>query len=184
MKKQPVIIATTLTHRRTLPHEVKALEDLINRRLGEPKVMLVVRSQIAYDVTSRGRILLGKHTFDPNNEEERKIVRLVSESVGKLGKLFVSNMDGVWHKDHWELYAEIQGDRVITESEVSQIEKQVSAEIKKKVKLRAWSRADLVVTDRQSYETGAFLESQRGKSIFLMHEEALKQRMKELSHPK
>jgi hypothetical protein len=183
VKKQPVIIATMLTHRRTLPREVKALEEAINSRLGEPKVMLVVRSQIAYDVTSRGRILLGKHTFDPNNEEEGKIVRLVSESVGKLGKLFVSNMDGVWHKDHWELYAEIQGDRVMTEPEVSQIEKQVSAEIKKKVKLRAWSRAELVVTDQRSFETGAFLESQRGKSVFLMDEEAMKQRMKELSNP-
>lgn len=183
VNKQPVIIATTLTHRRTLPHEVKAFEDLINRRLGKPKIMLIVRSQIAYDVTSHGRILLGKLTFNPENKEEGKMVRLVGESVGKLGKLFVSNMDGVWLRDHWELYAEIQGDRVITEFEVSQIEKQVSDAMKKKVKLRAWSRAELVVTDQQSYETAAFLESQRGKSVFLMDEEAVKQRMKELSKP-
>ena len=67
---------------------------------------------------------------------------------------------------------------MITEPEVSQVEKLVSAEIKKKVKLRAWSRAELVVTDRQSSETGAFLESQMGKSIFLMDEKTLKQRMK------
>jgi hypothetical protein len=109
VKKQPVIFATTLTHRRTLPREVKALEEAINKRLGEPKVMLVVRSQIAYDVTSHGRILLGKLGFDPLNVEEGKMVRLVSESVSKLGRFFVSNMDGAWHKDHWELYAEIQG---------------------------------------------------------------------------
>ena len=183
VKKQPVIIATLLTHRQTLPSEVKALEELINTRLGEPKVMLVVRSQIPNDVTSRGRILLGNLTFNPQNDEEGKMVRLVNESVGKLGKLFVSNMDGVWHKDHWELYAEIQGERVITESEVSRIEKQVSAEIKKNVKLRAWSRAELVVTDLQSYATGAFLESQRGKSVFLMDEKTLEQRMKELVKP-
>ncbi len=184
VKKQPVIIATLLAHRRTLPREVKAIEELINRRLGEPKVMLVVRSQIAYDVTSRGRILLGDLTFDPKeNEEHEMMVRLVSESVSKLGKLFLSNMDGAWQKDHWELYAEIQGDRVITESEVSRIEQQVSAEIKKKVKLRAWSRADLVATDQKSYETGAFLESQGGKSIFVMDEKALKKRVKELSRP-
>jgi uncharacterized hydrophobic protein (TIGR00271 family) len=183
VKKQPVIVATMLTHRRMLPHEVKVLEVLINRRLGEPKVMLVVRSQIAYDVTSHGRILLGKLTFDPDNEEEGKMVRLVSESVSKLGKLFVSNVDGVWDKDHWELYAEIQGERVISESEVKQIEQHVAEKIMKPVKLRAWSRAELVVTDQRSYETGKFLESQRGKSIFLMDQEAIEQRIKELSNP-
>lgn len=184
LDKQPVVIATVLSHRKMLRHEVKALEDLINKRLGEHKIVLIVRCEIPYDVTSRGRILLGRLSFDPNNQEEGRIVQLVTESVQKLGKLFVSSIDGAWLKDHWELYVEIQGERVITESEVRQIEKQVSTDIKKQVKLRAWSRAELVVTDQRSYETGAFLESQRGKSIFLMDEEALEQRMKELSKPK
>ena len=152
--------------------------------MGDPKVTLVVRCEIPYDVTSRGRVLLGNVTFDPDNEEERMMTQLVGESVSKLGKLFVSNIDGVWLKDHWELYVEIQGERVTTESEVKQIEKQVSASVKKPVKLRAWSRAELVVTDQQSYETGAFLRSQKGMSTFLMDEKALNKRLKELTKPR
>lgn len=184
IKKQPVVIATMLTHRRILPNEVKLFEQVINKRLGEPKILLVVRCEIAHDVTSRGRVLLGNLTFDPDNEEEGKILHLVQESVKKLGRLFVSNMDGVRRKDYWELYAEIQGERVITESEVKRIEQHVSAEIMMPIKLRAWSRAELVVTDQRSYETGAFLESQRGKSLFLLDENTMKHRMKELPKPR
>jgi uncharacterized hydrophobic protein (TIGR00271 family) len=182
-EKKTVVIATVLAHRKILRHEVKLLEREINKRWGSPEIVLVMRCQIPYDMTSRGRILLGGFSFDLDAEEEERIAQLIQELLGKQGKLFVSSLDGIRRQDHWELYAEIQGERVITESEVLQIEQHLVAQLSKPVKLRAWSRAELFVTDQRSYETGAFMESQKGKSVFLLDQNDIEQRMKPSDKP-
>jgi len=162
-EKRPVIIATVRSHRAFVPEEVRLIEKAIHRRLNDPNIRLVLRCQVPYDVTSHGRILLGDRPFDPQNEDEQKMVQIIHESFRKLGNIFVSNMDGAWRKDHWEVYAEIQGERVVTPDEVKQIEKEVAAAAKHPVRLWAWSRADLVVGNSESLSTRGFVESQTGK---------------------
>jgi len=165
-ENRPVIIATVQSHRAFVAEEVKSIEDAINQRLNGPIIRLIMRCQIPYDVTSRGRILLGDRLFDPENADEQKMLRFIHRSVANLGNLFVTNMDGVRRGDYWEVYAEIQGERVVTRSEVKQVEEEVSAALKYPVKLRAWSRAELVVTDLENFTTARFIKDQIGKTKY------------------
>lgn len=173
-ERRTLIIATVQSHRKFLPEEVKAIEDAINQRLNGPNIALVMRCQIPYDVTSHGRILLGDRPFNPDNADEEKILRFIHRSVRNLGNLFVTNMDGVRREDYWEVYAEIQGERVITRSEVKQVEEEVSAALKHPVKLRAWSRAELVVTDSGNFTTTRFIRDQIGKTKYGLIQENLR----------
>ena len=142
------------------------LEEAIRRRLNEPDIRLVMRCRVPYDMTSQGRILLGDEHFDPENEEVKLIIDLAQEKVRGFGDLFAANVDGAWRGDHWEIYAEVQGERVIEPSEVKAIEEHVSGQSKHPVHLRAWSRAELVVTNQRNLSTKDFLENQQDKSSY------------------
>jgi hypothetical protein len=150
---RPTIIASLQSHRAIRPMEVALIEDAIRNVSGERTIGLIIRTHIPYDVTRRGRIILGEMQLDAHNERERKLFRLVRESVGQLGNLYVKNVDGVKRKDYWELYVEILGDRVIRPDEVKRIEKEISDAMNTQVKIRAWTRAEIISTDT-GFRTG------------------------------
>jgi hypothetical protein len=164
--KRRTIIATVQCHRSIRPSEVALIEDAIKKSSGERNIGLIVRNHIPYDVTRRGRIIMGEMQLDPYTDEEHKISKLIRESVRKLGNIYVRNLDGLKRKDHWEMYVELLGDRLIRPDEVKRIEHKVSDAIKTPMKIRAWTRAELVATDKRYHTGQGFMEKQKNKITY------------------
>ncbi len=160
--ERPTIIATVQTHRMIRPTEVALIDDAIETISGRSNTGLIIRNNRPYDVTRRGRIILGEMQLDPYTAEERKLVRLVRESIHSLGNIYVKNLDGIRRKDHWEMYVEIVGDRLVRPEEVKDIEQMVSEAMKIPTKIRAWTRAELIATDKRYHTGEGFMEKEKG----------------------
>jgi len=147
---KPVILASVQSSRALLPYEVEDAQTKLRKRLNDPTVILLARSQVPIDVTGRGRILIGRAHFGDLPEGTSKLEQEIRSAVDKLGGYFATNVDAVWNEDHWSATAEIVGERVISPNDVNKIEQLVSQEVGQPVELNAWSRAELMVTDKRS----------------------------------
>jgi uncharacterized hydrophobic protein (TIGR00271 family) len=177
--ERPTIIATLQTHRSIRPTEVALIHDTIETISGRSNIGLIIRNNLPYDVTRRGRIILGEMQLDPYTPEERKLVRLIRQSIGRLGNIYVKNLDGIRRKDHWEMYVEIMGDRLIRPEEVKEIERKVSEGMKMPTKIRAWTRAELIATDKRYHIGEGFMEKQKDKATLGRIEKNLKELLKQ-----
>lgn len=176
--ERPTIIASIQTHRTIRPTEVAMIDDAIETIAGRDNIGLIIRNHRPYDVTRRGRIILGEMQLDPYTAEERKIVKLMSDSVRRLGNIFVRNLDGIRHKDHWEMYVEIVGDRLVRPDEVKEIEQKVSEEMNTPTKIVAWTRAELIATDKRFHTGQGFMEKHKDKVTLGRIEKNLKELLK------
>jgi uncharacterized hydrophobic protein (TIGR00271 family) len=159
--ERPTIIASIQTHRTIRPTEVALIDDAIETISGRSNIGLIIRNHRPYDVTRRGRIILGEMQLDPYTEEERKISKLIRDAVRARGTLYVRNLDGIKRKDHWEMYVEIVGDRLIRPEEVKEIEQKVSEGMEIPTKIRAWTRAELIATDKRYHTGQGFMEKEK-----------------------
>jgi uncharacterized hydrophobic protein (TIGR00271 family) len=158
---EPVVLASVQTPRALLAHEIAEFENAIRKRLKEPNLRLLVQCQVPIDVTSRGRILLGGAHFGKQDPRAQKVGKLVRRALSDAGGYFVSNLDAIWEKDHWQVRAEVFGPTVISPMQVKAAEKQVAAQMGQPVKIMAWSRAELVVTDGRSMPQDQFTREQQ-----------------------
>ncbi len=147
---KPVILASVQSSRALLPYEVEDAQTKLRKRLNDPTVILLARSQVPIDVTGRGRILIGRAHFGDLPEGTSKVEQEIRSAADKLGDYFATNVDVVWNEDHWTATAEVVGARVISPKDVNKIERLVSQEVGQPVELNAWSRAELMVTDKRS----------------------------------
>ncbi|MCK8601672.1 DUF389 domain-containing protein [Desulfoferrobacter suflitae] len=147
---KPVILASVQSSRALLPYEVEQAQTSLRKRLNAPDTILLARCQVPQDITGKGRILLGRAHFGDPSEGDRKVEEAIRAAVDRLGGYFTTNVDAVWNGAHWSVTSEIVGERVITPKEVNRIEQLVAEEIGQAVKLNAWSRAELMVTDNRS----------------------------------
>jgi uncharacterized hydrophobic protein (TIGR00271 family) len=157
---EPVILASVQTPRALLASEISEFEDVIRKRLKDPKLRLLVQCQVPIDVTSRGRILLGSAHFGKQREGAQEVKELVRRGLTAGRRFFVSNIDSVWKKDHWLVRAEVFGDKVISSSRIRMVEQQVGDQVGKPVKIQAWSRAELIVQDDRSMPMDQFTREQ------------------------
>lgn len=146
----PVVLATVQSARALIPYEVEDAEAKLRQRLGDPTVILLARCQVPEDVTAKGRILMGRAHFGSLPEGTSRVEEEIRRAVDKLGDLFATNVDAVSSSGQWNVTAEIVGSRVITNGDVRKVEESVSAVVGKPVKLNAWSRVELMVTDSQN----------------------------------
>jgi uncharacterized protein DUF389 len=158
-----VILASLESHRVFLPGEVELMEKAIKRESGEKNFQLVLRCQLPYDVTSKGRILLGDSHFAPDTEEKLEIRDLIRKSVEQLGNLYVDDLDGVRRKSHWDFYVEVVGDRLIRPAEVKEIERRVSDTIHTPTRIVARTRAELTATGGRYLTRRKFIEQEKDK---------------------
>ena len=157
---EPVILATVQTPRALLAQEVAEFETQIQQRLREPTLRLLVQCQVPVDVTSRGRILLSGAHFGKQDQKAIQVAQLTQKALESSGVYYVTNLDAAWDKDYWQVRAEVFGPTVISPMHIKQAEQTVSAQVGKPVKLLAWSRAELVVTDRRSQPRDYFTREQ------------------------
>lgn len=152
----PVILASIQSSRPLIPMEVKQMEEAIQKRLDDPAIRLLARSQVAVDTASNGRILYGSAHFGPQPEDAAKIVASATKAIEDSGEFFVTAMDAVKRGDAWEARAEVSGTRVMSSKEVAEIEKSLAGWLAEKVKLLVWSRTDLMVQSNRAMPVEEF----------------------------
>jgi len=155
LEHAPVILATVETSKPVEASGVKKAEAFIRRRLEDPHVRLLVRSQELVGMTSKGRVLFGRAHFSTLSPGEasvqEELERLLKESFSKLEDMYVLDVDAQEEEDGWAIRAEVVGPRVVNPGEVAEIEKGIAEASGEKVRLEIWSRAEMLVTEK-SYE--------------------------------
>ena len=145
-----VILASVQSQRDLVPAEIKQIEEVLQRRLANPKLRLVVRCQVTTDMTSNGRILYGASHFGPQPKGVDVVDGEMRKALKSLGGFHVTNLDAIWTGKHWSVRAEVYGPRVITPKEVAAAQKHVASRVGKPVKLNALSKSELLVMDNRS----------------------------------
>jgi hypothetical protein len=144
-----VVLAAIQSQRNLVPTEVKQIEEVVRKRLTHPRVKLVIRCQVAKDMTSNGRILYGGSHFGQQPKGVDVVTQEMRNILTHMAEFHVTSLDTIWTGDHWSVRAEIYGPRVITSSEVEAAQKHVALLVGKPVKLTALSKAELLVMDNR-----------------------------------
>lgn len=145
-----ILVATIQTGRRLLALEVASFEEAVQKRLEDPHIRLLVRSNDVTDVTSKGRVLYGRAHFEQLSKEEEAIREDVENRIRAeimaLEYMFATNVDAEKSGDAWRVRAEVVGPRVLTPSEVKKMEANVSQLTEQTLDLHVWCRVELVIT--------------------------------------
>lgn len=145
----PVVLATLQSPRPLIPQEAREFEQAIQNRLGDTTVRLLARCQVPVDVTATGRILYGKAHFGPVDARAKAVGAVLRRGVEALPDMFVTSLDVVRGSDGFQARAEIAGTRLITPKEIKTIEARAATFAGEPVQFAAWSRVDLMVTQRR-----------------------------------
>lgn len=113
--------------------------------------------------------------LSPHTEKEDKLLRLIKAPVCRLGNMYVKNVDGIRRDNFWEIYAEIVGDRLIRPEEVKELERKVSDEMHEPIKIRAWTKVEMIAADQRYLTGGAFMDEQKDKVTLGRIEKNLRQ---------
>jgi len=163
-----VVVASIQSGRALTPLEVSRFEKAIQKRLGDEKVRLLIRSDDLTDVSSKGRVLYGKAHFGGLSKEEKTIGEALEKEmrseVERIQNMFAPNVDAVPSGDMWLVRAEVVGPRVIQPAEVRLIEKRLGKSTGKKVDVHVWSRVELVVTGSDYIPVEEFTKEQVSKN--------------------
>jgi hypothetical protein len=128
---------------------------MLQDRLGEPSLRVVVRRNTTTDLTSKGPILLGEAHFGtatPEEEARRAAAeQAVRSNLEAIPNMFAEAVDAVLRDGGWTVRAEVVGPRVLTPSEVRSVEVRSAKAVGAPVALIIWARAELQVTG-QRYE--------------------------------
>jgi len=167
-----ILVAGLQGSRHITPVEVARFEKVIQERLNDASVRLLIRSDDLTDISGKGRILYGRSHFGSLSEQEREVrdrlERAVRKEIEDLKDMFVPNLDAEKRGKAWHVLAEVVGPRTPTPTEIGRIEKRVSGSSGEEVRLRIWFRAELMVDNEQFMSVEGFtkqeLEKRAGKA--------------------
>ncbi len=163
-----VVVATVQSGRALTPIEVSKFEKAIQKRLGDSKVRLLIRSADLTDVSSKGRVLYGKAHFGGLSKEIKAtgeaLENQVKDEITRIKNMFAPNVDAVPKGDAWSVRAEVVGPRILRPDEVRLIENRLSRSTGKEVDLHVWSHVELVVTGKDYIPVEYFTREQIDKN--------------------
>ena len=155
LEERPVVVILLESSREPKAKDVARFEKMLQERLGEPKLRVVVRRNTTTDLTSKGAILLGEAHFGaatPEEEARRDAAeQAVRSAIEALPSQFAEAVDAVLRDGAWTVRAEVVGPRVLTPDEVRAVEARSAKALGVPVHLTVWARAELQVT-AQRYE--------------------------------
>ncbi len=159
-----ILIAYIKGSRPITPLEVERFERAIQKRLGDKKIRLLIRSDDLTDVSGKGRVLYGRAHFGKLSEQEVKIVDglelEVKSEIRRFKDMFAPNVDAEKRGEKWYVLAEVVGPRVLTPSEVALVQKKTSRSIGQEVSLRVWCRVELMVTEEDFISVEGFIKQE------------------------
>jgi uncharacterized hydrophobic protein (TIGR00271 family) len=158
-----VIVVSIEGPREPLPSRVQRAEQHIRERVGDPHLRLLVRTTASFDISSKGRVLLGQAHFDEQTAEaaalQLKVEQTTKSEIEKLPNLFVTSIDAVNNLQNWEVRAEVVGPRVLSPKEVQTIEKALFNLVGQPIQLTVWARTDVIVTGERYSSVQGYREA-------------------------
>jgi uncharacterized hydrophobic protein (TIGR00271 family) len=160
LKQGPLILATIQSSRRLSSADVAEFEKIIQQRLDDPELRLLIRSEAIMGISSKGRVLYGRAHFGNLPEEELATQKLIEETtrsaIGGIKNMFVTAVDAMRKDDGWAVRAQVYGPRVLSPTEVKAVENKSTQVAGQPVKLDVWSHTELVVTSKEYIPLGSY----------------------------
>jgi uncharacterized hydrophobic protein (TIGR00271 family) len=165
------IIATVKSYRQLRDDEVREIEEVLQERLKDSSIRLIVSTLSPTIVTSKGQLMyewvnLKRLTLD-KEKKMGEVNAVIDRVFNEYHDLFPVNFNYVLKEDAWKILIEVVGARVMTPQEVAEINRKVSEEVSQPLKIYIWSRIDSVVTE-EGYNS---FEDFTGKNIREFEEE-------------
>lgn len=146
----PVLIVSIQSSREPAPVSLERVQQIIRERVGNPEVVLVVRTVESSDITATGRVLYGAAHFADLPEEERHaahaVKELVKTHIEAAGIYFAPSIDVVRFRDGWAARAQIVGPQIISPEHVRSVEDAVAAEAGVPLTLHALASTNVIVS--------------------------------------
>jgi len=164
LPNESILVAAVQGSRHITPLEVSRFEKVIQDRLDDKKLRLLIRSDDLTDISSKGRILYGRAHFGHLSEKEMRMCEQLEGAVAKrieaFEDMFIPNVDAEKRGGTWHVLAEVVGTRVLTPAEVSLVEKQVSEWMGEDIRLHVWFRTELIVDNGQFMSVEGFTKKE------------------------
>ncbi|MEA2080782.1 MAG: DUF389 domain-containing protein [Pseudomonadota bacterium] len=147
----PVILATVRANRPAVGIEVQHVERMLQERTGDPTLRLLARTVGTVDVSSKGRVLLGRAHIDVSADavaRHAKLEKLARKEIEALGNFFVNDLDIVEGNDALRLRAQVVGPRILSPKEIESVETKLAKGLDKPVTIAVWWSTDLLVTSK------------------------------------
>ena len=154
----PVLVVSIESSRPPTPARIARFENLLQERLGEQSVRVVLRVAESMDLTSKGRVLFGEAHFGAASagdmERQRTIEDTVRAALQDLPNTFVTAIDAVHRPSGWVVRADVVAPRVLAPNDVRSVEQSAGKATKEAVELTVRSRTDVLVTGKHYRAAG------------------------------
>jgi uncharacterized hydrophobic protein (TIGR00271 family) len=142
LASRPVVVVAIQSPHEPMAGEVAKFEKLLQDRLHETNLRVVVRRTTTTDLSSKGPILLGEAhlgSTTPESEiQQAQAETTVRSGIESIQNCFAPAVDAVFSEGTWTVRAEVVGPRVMTPEEVHAIEQQSAKILAAPVSLTVW----------------------------------------------
>ncbi len=164
----PVILATVRANRPAVGIEVQYVERILRERTGDPTLRLLARTVSTVDVSSKGRVLLGRAHIDVNADDVARhanLEQLARKEIEALGDFFVNDLDVVEDDNSLRIRTQVVGPRPLSPKELKSIEARFTKEFNKPVTVVVWWSTDLLITNEGYNSTRNRVEDVAAQSL-------------------
>jgi uncharacterized hydrophobic protein (TIGR00271 family) len=165
LKHGALILATIESSKDITPSMVAKLEKMIQKKMKDPMVRFLVRSQTLRGVTSKGRVLYGKAHFGEWSPADRALQKKIEEGVKKeirqLGNIFVTSIDALKKKGKWLVLVKVVGTQIPKPSQVQDIEEKIAKATLGDITITIWSDVEVMVTRDEYLSRDAYSEKKQ-----------------------
>jgi len=155
LASRPVLVVAIQSPHEPMAGEVAKFEKILQERLHETSLRVVVRRTTTTDLSSKGPILLGEAHLGattPESElQQAQAEATVRADIEAIPNCFAPAVDAVFYEGGWTVRAEVVGPRVITPQEVSAIEQRSAKKLAAPVSLTVWPHAEKLQVTGNGY---------------------------------
>ncbi len=152
---RPVVIVAIQSPHEPMADDVARFEKILQERLHETSLRVVIRRTTTTDLSAKGPILFGEaHLGEvtPEGEERQaKAEATVRAGIEAIQDCFAPGVDAVLREGAWAVRAEVVSPRVLTPQEVRAIEKQSAEVLAAPVSLTIWPHIEKLQVTGSGY---------------------------------
>jgi len=155
LASRPVLVVAIKSPHEPMAGEVAKFEKILQERLHETSLRVVVRRTTTTDLSSKGPILFGEAHLGattPESElQQAQAEATVRAGIEAIPNCFAPAVDAVFYEGAWTVRAEVVGPRVMTPQEVRAIEQLSAKTLAVPVSLTVWPHAEKLQVTGNGY---------------------------------
>ncbi len=155
LASRPVLVVAIQSPHEPLPGEIAKFEKMLQDRLQETNLRVVIRRTTTSDISSKGPILFGEAHLGITTPESEKAQALTEATVRSyieaIQNCFAPSVDAVLSEGSWIVRAEVVAPRVLTPQEVQAIEQHSAETLAAPVLLTVWPHAEKLQVTSKGY---------------------------------